>query len=451
MKIASVTSVILQLGILGLALLSPSGVRADVSFTVNTTDDRLDDDIGDGLCHTSVNTCSLRAAIMQANHLTVALTHIQLPPGIYTLTRPPTGADGEDSGDLNFNAPLIANQLIELIGAGKDSTIIDANQIDGVMRIEQLRPVTIRHLSLRNGDRRFIFPNEGGGILSRGRLTLSDCAIENNQSNAGGGGIYSSFSSSGTIPDATLDILRCTIQSNVGFFGGGVYATGPVRIRDSTIHSNHAGFGGGIYSAVELHIVNSTISQNTADTDGGGIENFSNGSMATAALYNTSVIGNDADHDADMGGGIGGGIYNGVNSRFIAVNSLFASNTLFNAPIYNDCNGVLEVYGWNLLGDTISCTFTGNGAMSWSLLSLNTIDPLLKDNGGSTWTHALLAGSEAIDSSIDNLGCVDQVGAVLTTDQRAAQRVVGLRCDIGAVEFGAVAPLVGLLFANDFE
>jgi CSLREA domain-containing protein len=52
-------------------------VPASVTFTVDTIADQLDDDTSDGVCHTSVNTCSLRAAIMQANHLSA--------PGVTTI------------------------------------------------------------------------------------------------------------------------------------------------------------------------------------------------------------------------------------------------------------------------------------------------------------------------------------------------------------------------------
>ena len=66
----------------------------------------------------------------------------------------------------------------------------------------------------------------------------------------------------------------------------------------------------------------------------------------------------------------------------------------------------------------------------------------LKNNGGPTQTHALLAGSPAIDAG-DPSGCRDSQGALLATDQRGFARHVDgnndgiARCDIGAVEFGA--------------
>jgi len=60
-------------------------------------------------------------------------------------------------------------------------------------------------------------------------------------------------------------------------------------------------------------------------------------------------------------------------------------------------------------------------------------------NGGPTQTHALVAGSPAIDAG-DPGGCRDSQGALLTTDQRGLARHVDgnndgtVSCDIGAVE-----------------
>lgn len=71
----------------GLCAISAGGTaHADVVFTVNTTADLIDDNVGDGLCHTSANKCSLRAALMQANHLTSAgLIVVSLPAGTFLL------------------------------------------------------------------------------------------------------------------------------------------------------------------------------------------------------------------------------------------------------------------------------------------------------------------------------------------------------------------------------
>ena len=55
----------------------------------------------------------------------------------------------------------------------------------------------------------------------------------------------------------------------------------------------------------------------------------------------------------------------------------------------------------------------------------------LQDNGGATQTHALLAGSPAIDMADDST-C--EAGPVNGLDQRSVNRPQGSGCDIGAFE-----------------
>ena len=408
------------------ALAAPSAV----TFTVDTTLDLIDPDTSDGVC--PVGSCSLRAAIMQANVITGPGVTINLPSGTYTLTRPPAGANGDNNGDLNLMAPPSGNPVISIVGAGAASTIIDANKIDRVFSVASGRTATLSGVTIRNG---FRLGASGGGVFNGGNLTISDSVIEGNQTDAAGGGIRT---------EGVMNITRTTIRSNVAFRGGGLRLLGITTIRDSSIYGNGADFGGGIavgaFSfASQLTIVNSTISQNYANTNGGGID-----SEGDTFLYNTSVIDNDAYHDRNSPtGGKGGGVYVNAGSRFVVVNTLIARNTLNSATIPEDCSGTLEGYGWNLLGDLGGCTFTGNGNGSRSIISLSTLGPL-QDNGGPTLTHALLAGSTAIDSTFLQ-GCVNETGATLTTDQRGVARGTGFKCDVGAFEYSAQLPLVATL------
>ena len=196
--------------------------HADALFSVDTLADQVDDDVGDGQCHTSANRCSLRAAIMQANHLgEPGLTIIQLPAGTYTLTRAPSGTNGEDNGDLNLAAPAAAGQTLSLIGAGAASTIIDANHLDRVLAIETGRTARISGVTIRNGTR--AGNSLGGGIFNRGSLTITDSVIEGNRADEGGG-----IDSSGI-----LTMARCTVRSNVAQAGGGMYVYGDTRVRDN--------------------------------------------------------------------------------------------------------------------------------------------------------------------------------------------------------------------------
>ncbi len=90
--------------------------------------------------------------------------------------------------------------------------------------------------------------------------------------------------------------------------------------------------------------------------------------------------------------------------------------------------------------------FAGNGGAAWDFIAGNSVGPL-QDNGGPALTHALLAGSEAIDATTAQ-GCIGEGGIPLPTDLRGAPSIAGLRCDVGAFEFGAVSDRI---FGNGFE
>jgi hypothetical protein len=94
-----------------------------------------------------------------------------------------------------------------------------------------------------------------------------------------------------------------------------------------------------------------------------------------------------------------------------------------NSPSGGNCAGTITNGGYNLDSGT-SCGFgTANNSLSGE-------DPLLgplADNGGPTWTHALLEGSPAIDKGVAVAG--------ITTDQRGVARPQGPAPDIGSFEF----------------
>ena len=221
-----------------------------------------------------------------------------------------------------------------------------------------------------------------------------------------------------------------------------MYLEGSATVRDSTLYDNGAEYGGGIYAQGSVRFCHRRQHGQRELCGRRRRRNFSAGS---AFLYNTSVVGNDADHDHDENGGTGGGVYAG-GLRFVVVNALIAGNTFSNTPFADNCHGALEAYGMNLLDEREGCTTTTSDS-NLGFVSLSTIGPL-QDNGGPTPTHALLTNSEAIDNTIDSLGCVDETGSQLTTEQRGASRVAGARCDVGAFEFGSV---VDNIFADGFD
>jgi cysteine-rich repeat protein len=96
-----------------------------------------------------------------------------------------------------------------------------------------------------------------------------------------------------------------------------------------------------------------------------------------------------------------------------------------------DCQGTLTSRGFNLIRNTDGCTFDGDTSGD-----LHNMDPALgplQDNGGPTFTHALLEGSAALDAANPATpGSGDP--ACEEDDQRGVTRPQGPRSDIGAFE-----------------
>jgi hypothetical protein len=411
--------------------LQDAGVPGD--FLVDTDEDLVDDDVADGRCRTAARTCSLRAAIMQANHPSVAATTIRLPAGLYVLTRAPGGDVAEASGDLNVALPLLQGQTLSIVGAGGGSTIIDGNHADRVLTIAEKAVVTASGLTIRNGET----AQGGGGILNNGTLTIVDCVIESNRARNGGG-----------VDNAgTFIALDSTLRSNdAQMQGGGLhnavpYQGAPVNpkatLHRCTLSNNHAHDGGGLWATASAFAVNSTFTKNVAAGMGGGLWVWASAGQVVG-VYNTTVVDNGAaGAAADSNIPNGGGAFVQGGGRLVIANVIMARNTRTQKGTADDCAGAMESYGMNLVGTSDGCVF--KTPASWSRITPATIGPA-QDNGGGTATHAITANSEAVDSTIDALGCVDETGARLTVDQRGAARPAGPRCDVGAVEFGVVAP-----------
>ena len=402
------------------SLLVATSACATVVFSVDTTDDGVDDNTGDGICHTAANTCTLRAAVMQANRVVNSDITIELPAGTYVLG-PALNADGDDSGDLNLTAPVSGNPVITITGAGNVTTIIDGNATDRVLSVEFGRSAVIGNVTLRNG--RHTGP--GGGIFNGGVLTLTDVVVRGNSSNSAsycGGGIYNGNQ---------LGIYRSTVASNGSGAGGGGVCNelgAGLTLVNSTIHANESvSDGAGILNLGVCIARNSSIGQNVAIGSGGGILN-----AGTCDAYNSTIAFNHANWFNS--GGTGGGIYNCVGCTFNLHNTVVAGNYLVNT-YPDDCAGTLGSYGrnrfWTAAGCVVNQVGPGGSGLLVSLAELGA----LRDNGGPTRTYALVPPSDMIDGSEPTVGCVDQNGSPLTTDQRGRPRAIGARCDIGAFEY----------------
>lgn len=96
------------------------------TLTVNVGfDDVARSPYDDGVCDIPIYTgpCTLRAAIIKANHYPGGGVTINVPMGTYTLTIAPDIPDNEFDGDLNITNTMTIN------GVSAASTIINANHI----------------------------------------------------------------------------------------------------------------------------------------------------------------------------------------------------------------------------------------------------------------------------------------------------------------------------------
>jgi CSLREA domain-containing protein len=266
---------------------------------------------------------------------------------------------------------------------------------------------------------------DGGIVQDRGDATLERARVVDNSTTSRGGGIF--------LVQGEMTIRTSTIARNSAAIGGGIANRdgGRYSISRSTIMDNTATeAGGGISNEargfgrleVELTLVNSTVSGNSAP-EGGGIFNFNFVDEARASLTvtNSTVARNSA---TEGGGGIS------LNTGGLTlVNSLVAQNVAPSGPdVLQGDEDTSLLARFNLIGDGsgsgISNTDGNQVGSSGSLIDPR-IGPLAQ-NGGPTRTHALLAGSPAINAA-SSTGCPAR-------DQRGVARPQGSACDIGSYE-----------------
>tara|TARA_R110001592_G_scaffold93367_1_gene271145 strand:- start:5633 stop:10372 length:4740 start_codon:yes stop_codon:yes gene_type:complete len=298
---------------------------------------------------------------------------------------------------------------------------------------------------------------EYGGAISNsaGLLNLKNSSIQNNSASYAGGGIYN---------HGRLIIEENTISENTARVGGGIKnSSGNMTIKNSTLSNNTATqYGGGISNLGSLSIINSTLSGNRSGNFGGGVFQYSGGSFvllpqislinsedpseitsptnlidqtlsvfiyplfATSSslnIINSTITGNSAEQS---GGGIASPPGYNYNTTATITNSIVAGNT---AAAFAQVDGPF-VYNSNIIQDSIE----------------GLLDPVLRDNGGSTKTHALLSGSAAINAGSNQ--AASEAG--LITDQRGegSQRFKEGTVDIGAFEVQAPFTQVDFRFAN---
>lgn len=292
------------------------------------------------------------------------------------------------TADIRLDVPTTAidnpTANVELVITG-NGYVLDGNNIYRGLTIATASNVTVNNLTIQNGYAG-ASGADGGGIANAGTLTVNRSTLNNNTAADKGGGIYN---------DGTLTVSNSTLNDNVAADkGGGIYNDGTLTANNSTFSNNTAtnDSGGGIFNRDTLALNNSTFSSNTAGGGfGGGIIN-----IGAALTLNNTIIADSIGRDCRKDDA----------STVSATNSLITDSG-------NDACSLVDATDGNIIGHVAQLG-------------------ILQDNGGSTFTHALLPDSTAIDAG-DNIICAD-TSTVNNRDQRGIYRLQGGRCDIGAFE-----------------
>jgi hypothetical protein len=332
---------------------------ASASATVYTVDTPADP--------TPDTECVIDCTLREAVNLADAGDSVNVPPGTYALQQ----------------GPLVIAGTATIIGAGARTTTISAASQNRVITINGEARASITGVTITGGSPPAAASLQGGGIFigNSAVVLLVDSAVIGNSANVGGG----------IMATGALGMVRSTVSGNIATTG--------------------AGGGIGVMNGVTVTLTNSTVSGNRAESIrtglGGGIV-----SAGTLTLSSVTVANNRAN--------AGGGIYQstGQNPTSATLNdTIVAGNTGGN------CAGTATVIaawqGNHNLDQDGTCGFSAVGDKP----GVNPLLGALTNNGGPTNTHALSAGSPAINAGVN---CP-------AADQRGVAREGA--CDIGAYEY----------------
>ena len=301
----------------------------------------------------------------------------------------------------------------------------------------------------------------GGAIYNNGgTLTITNTTFSNNSATNGLGGAIdntgsltvssSTFTGANAYQGGAIDnrggslaVTNSTFTFNIAIMGGAIFNDAVATIFGSTIANNMAqpatsgstpttfvSFDGGAIAndlAGVLTLTNSTLAFNAAGQAGGAID-----TVGILTAVNDTIAYNTV-----APGGSGGGIYapSGTTVLSNTIVALNTSGTGTTASASDLSGNVAQTSAFNLIGTGGAGGLTGGTNGNQVGVTSPGLATTLANNGGSTLTLALLAGSPAIDAGSNALA-VDAQGNALLFDQRGQgfPRIVNSVVDIGAFE-----------------
>jgi len=445
----------------------PVGTRCDIGaveavpehLTVDVAADLPDAVPGDGACDTGSGSCSLRAAIDEANH-SAGLVFIAIAAGIDpTLTRAGAGEDANATGDLDITRPVSID--------GNGATI-DGGGLDRVIDHRAGRLV-LHDVTVTGG---VADSGLGGGVRSAGSLTLRSVAISGNSALAGGG-LDLEMGEGQTFGSSELDDVDVTgnqasqaggvlifdhlqlrgldkvvwhgghVSGNTATAGPGSRTAGAIEVESEleqadvlladhlTIDANESGSVGAVNGATGgARLTASTVSHNQGPVgtfyaqDGNVTVIESTVVDNTGPLFDFGTLGNQVSFTSStIAGNVGSVAGHGFPMR--------ASGSIVSSPpgssVCPDLGvpNLAHILGsFNVIDDP---TCVGNVP--------NDVDPqlgALGPSGGPTLTRVPVFLSPAVDAI--PAGTAGLCDSSTPEDQRGVTRPQGLACDIGAVE-----------------
>ena len=354
-----------------------------LSLHVDTAADGVDQSLGDGICATPTGTCSLRAAISEAN-ATAGFDRITIASGV-----DPVLSIAGDNDDTNASGDLDITSDIEIRGEG---ATVDGAGLDRVLHVVAGN-LTVHDMTITGGS---ISPAErGGGLRSDAVLKLHGSTVTDNA----GGGVFS---------DGTqLVVTNSTVSGNgAGDVDGAVMVvSGSATVTASLIDDSRAGLHAS--ATADVTILDSTV---VGDLD----------ALVFAPNSKGSIVRTTIQTRASTTGGYGVEVQAGATVG-VAGSVIDAPWAVGNHAL---CNGDFVSWGYNVASDD-SC----NLEAPTDVIAATLLGPLA-DNGGPSLSMLAHVGSPVID----RIPASSPFCTALPFDQRGQARPSGSACDGGAVE-----------------
>lgn len=205
-------------------------VTSELAFTVDDLGDEGDATTGDAMCATAAGTCTLRAALDEANALTLAAP----------FAAPVTTVDFSVSGTVAVSSSLEISSQTTIDGAGQ-KILLSGGDVVGVLRASPSNHAyALANLTVANG--RTDAVDGGAGLASWAPGTVTNVTFTKNRTKnvdpaaAGGGGL--------AVLSSNVELTNATFSDNeagdASIGGADIYTRGQVVVQSSTFFGGNA-------------------------------------------------------------------------------------------------------------------------------------------------------------------------------------------------------------------